>query len=62
MKQYLSETDVARILNLSVVTIRNWRTRGRGPCYHKIGGVIRYDPDELRRYIEQCRMEPCVKS
>jgi hypothetical protein len=37
-------------------TLRNWRSRGVGPAYVRIGGVIRYQRADLDAFVE--RVEP----
>jgi predicted DNA-binding transcriptional regulator AlpA len=49
----LTETEAARVLGLAVPTLRRWRWAGRGPRFAKIGAAVRYDPAELRAYIER---------
>ena len=38
---------------MAVATLRRWRWAGRGPRFAKIGAAVRYDPTELRDYIER---------
>lgn len=57
-KRLLSETLVAQELGLRVQTLRNWRYLGVGPAYFRIGArTIRYDEEDLRRFIEQGKVE-----
>lgn len=52
----LNEHEAARILGLSVKTLRRWRWAGRGPAYRKIGSAVRYHPDEdLAAFVEAAR-------
>lgn len=52
----VNETEAARILGLSVKTLRRWRWAGRGPAYRKIGSAVRYHPDEdLAAFVEAAR-------
>jgi Helix-turn-helix domain len=52
----LKETEAARILNISVKTLRRWRWLGnRGPAFRRIGACIRYHPKDLEAYIEANR-------
>ncbi len=51
----LNETDAARILSLSVKTLRRWRWAGKPPRFLKIGAAVRYDPEDLDAYIEAAR-------
>jgi helix-turn-helix protein len=52
MTTLLNETEAANLLKLSVLTLRRWRWAGRGPRFAKIGAAVRYDPGELRAFIE----------
>ena len=51
----INETEASRVLGLSVKTLRRWRWAGRGPCFVKIGGAVRYDPPDLASFIEAGR-------
>lgn len=55
----LNETEVAKILGISPLTLKNERSRGeiRIP-YVKIGRLIRYRIEDLNRFIEQNRKVP----
>jgi predicted DNA-binding transcriptional regulator AlpA len=49
----LNEHEAAALLHLAVPTLRRWRWSGQGPRFVKIGRAVRYDPSELRAYIER---------
>ena len=54
----LDSLDAARFLNLKTPgTLANWRTRGQGPAYIKVGGSIRYRMEDLERWLTQQRVE-----
>ena len=49
----LDERKAAAILGASVQTLRNWRWRGQGPRFHKIGQrLVRYRRADLEAFIE----------
>ncbi len=49
----LDERAAAAILGTSVQTLRNWRWRGEGPRYRKIGArLVRYVRTDLHAFIE----------
>jgi predicted DNA-binding transcriptional regulator AlpA len=48
----LSDHDVARIMQISVVTLWRWRSNGTGPKYRKLGKAIRYTREDLAAWIE----------
>jgi predicted DNA-binding transcriptional regulator AlpA len=48
----LNEYDVAKILNVSVATVRRWRLFGQGPRYIKIGASVRYRPEDVKAYLD----------
>lgn len=39
--------DVANMLRLKLVTVRNWQTTGNGPVRLKIGASVRYRLDDV---------------
>lgn len=48
----LTETEAAAILGARVQTLRNWRWRGEGPRYRKIGSrLVRYHRADLAAFI-----------
>jgi predicted DNA-binding transcriptional regulator AlpA len=52
LSQLLTEADASRLLGLAPATLRNMRTQGRGPAFIKVGGLVRYRPDDLVDWIE----------
>lgn len=55
----LPPAAVAARLNVTEVTLKTWRSRGRGPAYYRgLGRRILYRQSDLDRYIESCRVEP----
>lgn len=49
----LDERAAAAILDASVQTLRNWRWRGEGPRFRKIGKrLVRYARSDLQAFIE----------
>ncbi len=54
--RFLNEKEVAELLGLSVLTLQQWRLRGRGPRWHRLGGpqkgAVRYRLDEVLKWAE----------
>jgi predicted site-specific integrase-resolvase len=50
--ELLKEKIVAKNLDVSVATLRRWRTKGTGPRFHKLNGAVRYASDDVRRFAE----------
>ena len=49
----LDEREAAAILTASVQTLRNWRWRGEGPRFRKVGKrLVRYARADLQAFIE----------
>ena len=44
---------VAEILNMSPRTLENWRGKGMGPTYRRIGGKILYSMADIQKFIDQ---------
>lgn len=46
------EAAAAYLGGLSKLTLAGWRTKGRGPVYHKAGGLVRYLQADLDAWME----------
>ena len=52
----LNDTQAAEVLGLSIHTLRIWRHQSKGPSFIKLGRSVRYDPADLRRFVEESRV------
>lgn len=50
--QFLTEKQVANMLQVSVSMLRKWRGLDEGPKYRKIGRLVRYDLQEVLRFVK----------
>jgi predicted DNA-binding transcriptional regulator AlpA len=50
-ERLLTSNEAAAVFGLRVATLARWRWIGKGPRWIKVGGAVRYDPAELRRWI-----------
>jgi predicted DNA-binding transcriptional regulator AlpA len=50
---FYTDFEAAQKLNLSVYTLRNWRSSKTGPRFCRLGRSIRYPSEELKRYADQ---------
>jgi predicted site-specific integrase-resolvase len=48
----------AEYLNLAVQTLRNWRNKGMGPPYFKLGRCVRYQLEDIEDYKQKKRVDP----
>ena len=55
----LDETSAANYLNVSPLTLRDWRARRKNPqpVYYKVGGRIYFKQEDLDAFIELGRVE-----
>ena len=49
---FFPDVEIASLLGLEVQTLRAWRVQGRGPVFHKFGRAVRYDLQEVERWLE----------
>ena len=58
-KQLIKPAEAAEILGVTVGTLAAWRSQGVGPrCYPISPRAIRYDINELNKWISSQRREP----
>ncbi len=60
--QLMTSKQVAEMLSIPEGTLRYWRTSGIGPVWHKLEGSIRYDVEDVSRYLEKNRRIPSVRA
>ncbi len=48
----MTPKQVAETLGITTRTLDNWRTEQKGPPYYKVEGFIRYNEDELKKWLE----------
>ena len=54
----VTTAELAAFLSMPVKTLRQWRYLGVGPKAFRIGRHVRYEPAEVRRWLDQeCRRE-----
>ena len=51
----VTEDETARLLRVSLTSVRRWRREGRGPVYRKIGRSVRYRREDLADFIATSR-------
>ncbi|SBT93701.1 Helix-turn-helix domain-containing protein [Streptomyces sp. DI166] len=54
--QYLAPEDLVILFRLpSVETVYQWRRKGIGPRGFRVGRYLRFDPDDVRAWVESQR-------
>lgn len=61
MERYLNDRELAKLTGLAVQTLRNWRCKGRGPAYVKVGRRVIYPVDDVLRFMEARKIDPEAK-
>ena len=56
--QAMTDREAAKVLGLSVATLRAWRLRRRGPRFLRFGRAVRYLIADLDRFIESNTIDP----
>lgn len=52
MKQLLTLSELAELLNFSPKTLYQWRYRGEGPPALILGGRVRYRREDVESWLE----------
>ncbi|MBI0296831.1 helix-turn-helix domain-containing protein [Streptomyces sp. PRKS01-29] len=50
-ERYLTPLDLADLIGVPVETIYQWRRKGTGPRGFRVGRHLRFDPEDVRRWI-----------
>jgi hypothetical protein len=53
----LTPDEVAILLRVDERTLANWRYRGIGPIFTKLGGLVRYARRDLDEFVMQSRQK-----
>lgn len=48
----LTPEEVSSRLKVAEGTLQRWRSKGKGPTYVKMVGMIRYRPSDLQKYVQ----------
>ncbi|MEU8644626.1 helix-turn-helix domain-containing protein [Streptomyces sp. NPDC048674] len=51
-RRYLTPSDVAELLGVPIETVYQWRRKRTGPRGFRVGRHLRYDPDDVRAWVE----------
>lgn len=64
LEPLLDEKEAARFLVVAAGTLGNWRRASPpvGPAFIVVEGSVRYDPADLREYVNSKRRDPRAAS
>jgi predicted DNA-binding transcriptional regulator AlpA len=51
LETLLDEKELARLIRVSIGTLRYWRSEGKGPRYIKVGQLVRYAPSDVHGWL-----------
>ncbi|MEU6845944.1 helix-turn-helix domain-containing protein [Streptomyces sp. NPDC046716] len=55
-ERYLTPVDLADLLGVPIETVYQWRRKRTGPRGFRVGRHIRFDPEDVRAWV-QAQME-----
>lgn len=55
---WLTPDEAAEVLSVPPATLGQWRYRGMGPRYSKIGTIVRYSRRDLDDWLAAAAVEP----
>ncbi|MEU7646790.1 helix-turn-helix transcriptional regulator [Streptomyces huasconensis] len=53
--RYMTPVDVADLLGVPVETVYQWRRKRTGPRGFRVGRHLRYDPADVRAWVDSLR-------
>ncbi|MFD0114262.1 helix-turn-helix domain-containing protein [Streptomyces sp. NBC_01280] len=51
-ERYLTPVDLADILSVPLETVYQWRRKHTGPRGFRVGRHVRFDPEDVRVWVE----------
>ncbi|MFJ6261572.1 helix-turn-helix domain-containing protein [Rhodococcus erythropolis] len=57
-RKLLTVDQAAEHLSISAAALRNWRMKGHGPSYMKLGSAVRYDTEALDDWMDSQVVHP----
>ena len=51
-QEFYTPDEVAELLRVKKLTLANWRNKGKGPKYIKIGNMVRYLIDDVKEFMK----------
>jgi excisionase family DNA binding protein len=50
-----TDSELAPLLGVKRTTLQQWRCRGEGPPFYRVGRAIRYRPAEVQAWLDARR-------
>ena len=57
MERYVNDIVASEVIGLAPQTLRNYRHRGVGPSFCKVGKAVRYKIEDLYLFMESRKVE-----
>ena len=61
-RRFLDTKELSLLLDIPEGTLRQWRSSGVGPKWHKMRRSVRYDSSEVELFIHQSERIPSVRA
>ncbi|MFH1381235.1 MAG: helix-turn-helix domain-containing protein [Candidatus Omnitrophota bacterium] len=61
MNELFSPQQLAKLLGISKKTVYDWIFTKKIP-YYKVGRLVRFNPDEICRWLQERKVEPYGKA
>jgi hypothetical protein len=58
MSALFNEAEAAAFLRIEPKTLARWRSARKGPCYVKVGALVRYALPDLEAYFTGSTVRP----
>jgi hypothetical protein len=61
-RKFVSIKELSSLLDIPEGTLRQWRSSGVGPKWHKLRGIVRYDMEHVDLFIHGSERSPSVRA
>jgi Helix-turn-helix domain len=61
-RKFMNTKELSTLLDIPEGTLRQWRSSGVGPKWHKLRGSVRYDMEHVDLFIHESERSPSVRA
>ena len=54
---FVNDKELSQLINISVDSLRHMRQERKGPSYYKVGTNVRYKLQDVKNFLDKCKIK-----